>query len=79
MSTTEKYHCNFGLNSKYSDLFSQSDLQISGADEHSDPRAIEHARHPFYIGVAYQPERSALEQKHHPLINAFINAVAIAP
>ena len=78
ISTEEKYHCNFGLNSQYSKIFLESDITISGADENHEPRAIEHTRHPFYIGVAYQPERSALEQKSHPLISAFVKA-AVTP
>lgn len=75
-STTEKYHCNFGLNSQYSNIFNNTNLHISGVDSNNEPRAIELADHPFYIGVAYQPERSALEELPHPLISAFVAAAA---
>jgi len=32
--------------------------------------------HPFFIGTAYQPERSALTGASHPLIEAFVSATA---
>lgn len=75
-STDEKYHCNFGLNPQYASIFSGSDLIISGRDDNSEPRAIEHKLHPFYIGVAFQPERSALIHQTHPLISAFVSAAS---
>lgn len=75
-STDEKYHCNFGLNANFANLFANTDLQITGADKNQQPRAIELKNHPFYIGVAFQPERTALENHSHPLISAFLQAAA---
>ncbi len=75
-STNEKYHCNFGLNKDFENIFANTDLHISGADKNQQPRAIELKDHPFYIGVAFQPERTALENLPHPLISAFLQAAA---
>jgi CTP synthase (UTP-ammonia lyase) len=35
-------------------------------------RAIELDRHPFFIGTLFQPERSALRDRRHPLVTAFV-------
>ncbi|OED40979.1 hypothetical protein AB833_10835 [Chromatiales bacterium (ex Bugula neritina AB1)] len=72
-TTHEKYHCRYGLNKDYIHLFEGTELTISAHDKDNDPRALEISDHPFYMGVAYQPERSALENHRHPLISAFIN------
>lgn len=71
---TEKYHCSYGFNRDYINLFDGSDLMITGQDDDGDPRVIELNSHPFFIGTAFQPERSALNAINHPLINEFILA-----
>ncbi len=73
---TEKYHCSYGIAPQYVGLFEHSALDIAGFDTEGDPRAIEIKSHPFFIGTAYQPERSALAGEPHPLIEAFVSAVA---
>ena len=73
-SIAEKYNCGFGFNGKYLSLFDDSALQIVGHDKDGDVRVIDIQEHPFFTGVAFQPERSALEEKTHPLINAFVTA-----
>ena len=69
---SEMYRCRYGFNPDYIGLFINSELVISGYDTDKEPRVIEHKSHPFFIGVAFQPERSALAQKSHPLISAFV-------
>jgi CTP synthase (UTP-ammonia lyase) len=32
--------------------------------------------HPFYFATLFQPERSALAERSHPLIAAFVQAAA---
>ena len=68
----EKYHCSYGFNRDYLNLFDGSDLLISGLDAQDDPRVIELVNHRFFIGTAFQPERSSLNGNTHPLINQFI-------
>jgi len=70
----EQYHCSFGFNPQYVSLFEGSDLVISAVDANSEPRAVELPGHPFFIGTAFQPERSGLTGELHPLIAAFIRA-----
>ena len=72
LNIREKYHCSYGFNRNYLDLFSGSELLVSGFDDDGDPRCMELTNHPFFIGTAFQPERSALSGKPHPLVNQFI-------
>ena len=71
---TEQYHCSYGVNADYLSMFEGSDLVFSGFDQAGDPRAVELKGHPFFIGTAFQPERSALRKQTHPLITAFVRA-----
>jgi len=70
----EQYNCGFGVNKEYLHLFDDSDLFFTGFDNDHDPRAFELNNHPFFIGTAYQPERSALKKQNHPLITSFVKA-----
>jgi len=72
----EQYRCSFGYNPKYVDIFKDSGMEISGVDPDREPRVIDLTAHPFFIGTAFQPERSALTGQSHPLITAFLNAAA---
>ena len=70
----EAFNCGFGVNPKYLNLFAESELLFSSVDHHGDPKSLELRSHPFFIGTAFQPERSALQNKQHPIIKAFLNA-----
>ncbi|MBZ0286338.1 MAG: CTP synthase [Anaerolineae bacterium] len=72
----EQYHCNYGLNPEYISLFDQSPLRICGHDRAGDVRAMELDGHPFFFATLFQPERSALNSKTHPLISAYVAAAA---
>jgi CTP synthase (UTP-ammonia lyase) len=72
--TIETYHCNYGFNEKYLEDLKKSEFRISGYDNHKEVRIIELKNHPFFITTLFQPERSALKNQNHPLIDAFINA-----
>jgi len=74
--TVEHYFCNFGLNPDFKSLLEQSEMQITGVDENGEARVIELARHPFFIGTLFQPELSAYANVAHPLIMAFLQAIA---
>jgi CTP synthase (UTP-ammonia lyase) len=75
-SAVERYHCNFGMNPACMSWFDTSAMTVSGVDENGSARAIELEGHPFYLGTAYQPERSALAGQPHPLIVAFVGALS---
>ena len=70
----EEYHCGFGVNRDFVQVFENSQLRFSGHDDNGDPRICEVPDHCFFIGTAFQPERSALKQTVHPLITAFLLA-----
>jgi CTP synthase (UTP-ammonia lyase) len=72
---SEKYHCSFGLNPRYTTLFEASGLRITGFDKSGEARVFDLAGHPFYIGTLFQPERSAFNDVAHPLIVAYMQAV----
>jgi CTP synthase (UTP-ammonia lyase) len=75
-SAEETYHCRYGFNSDYFNLLRKSNLKISGKDAEGDVRALELQNHPFFLLTLFQPERSGLMGKDHPLINAFASAAA---
>lgn len=70
----EDYHCSFGVNPDYLFIFDGSDLCFTGHDDLSAPKILELPDHRFFIGTAFQPERSALKQQVHPLIFGFLQA-----
>ncbi|MHC8492464.1 CTP synthase C-terminal region-related (seleno)protein [Thalassospira sp. SM2505] len=72
----ETYRCSYGFNRDYVGLFDGHPLCVSAWDQDGDPRAVELRDHPFFIGTAFQPERSALRGENHPLITAFVRAAA---
>ena len=74
-STSEEYHCRYGLNPRYAERLRSGPLRIAARDGAEDVRAIELDGHPFFIGTLFQPERSAFSGRKHPLIRAFVVAV----
>jgi len=70
----EEYQCSFGVNSKYLLIYKNTDLRFTGFDENKEPRVFEIENHPFFVGTAYQPERSAFKNKTHPMIVSFLKA-----
>ncbi len=73
---TETYRCSYGFNRDYAGLLDGQALQIGAWDADGDPRAVELRNHRFFIGTAFQPERSALRGENHPLITAFVKAAS---
>lgn len=74
-SISEEYFCGYGVNREYLNIFEGSGMYFSGFDEDGDPRSLEISSNKFFIGTAFQPERSALKGTSHPLISAFLHAV----
>ena len=74
----EPFNCGFGLNPKHQELFKETTLKITGVSDDGSARVIELGEHPFFIATLFQPERSAFKNIAHPLIVAFLQAVAAA-
>lgn len=70
----EEYHCNYGPNPAYRARFEAAGLRFTGFDTEGQVRAMELPGHPFFIGTLFQPERSALAGRDHPLVAAFVRA-----
>jgi len=73
-----EYRCNYGLNPAWRARLEAGGLRFTGFDEAGEVRAGELPAHPFFVGTLFQPERSALRGEPHPLITAFVEAVAAA-
>ena len=72
----ETYHCSYGLNPDYMARLERAGLRVNVRGPNGEPRAVELVDHPFFFGTLYQPERSALAGKNHPLISAFVAAAS---
>ena len=75
-TSREAYHCNYGVNALYRARLEAAGLRFSGFDREMQIRALELPSHPFFLGTLFQPERSALAGRSHPLIEAFVRTVA---
>jgi CTP synthase (UTP-ammonia lyase) len=76
--TEEEYNCGFGLNPEYKARLEESGVKIGGVDIEGDARIFEFPGHPFFIATLFQPERSALNGEHHPLVEAYVKAALSA-
>ena len=76
---TEQYHCRYGLSSSYASRLGSGPLRASARDGAGDVRGVELDGHPFFIATLFQPERSALTGRRHPLVEAFVAAVNRPP
>jgi CTP synthase (UTP-ammonia lyase) len=72
----EGYHCRYGLDRRHRARFDGGPMRIVAEDAEGEPKAFELDGHPFFFGTAFQPERSALAGRDHPLISAFVRACA---
>jgi len=75
----ERYYCNFGLNPDYYDELQQKGLCIVGTDSDGEARVLELPHHRFYIGTLFVPQARSEPGKPHPLIVAYLKAVASPP
>jgi CTP synthase (UTP-ammonia lyase) len=74
---TERYYCNFGLNSAYQDQLVGAGLVISGTDESGEARVMELPSHPFFIGTLFVPQANSAKGKPHPIVLAFLRSAAV--
>ena len=72
----EGYHCNYGVSPGWEARLQDGPLRIAARDETGEIRAVELDEHPFFVATLFQPERSALSDADHPLIQAFVEATA---
>jgi CTP synthase (UTP-ammonia lyase) len=73
---TERYHCDYGLNSTYLERLSQGGLSFSGFDDDGQVRIAELPGHPFFVATLFQPELHGDGSQPHPIIVALARAAA---
>jgi CTP synthase (UTP-ammonia lyase) len=71
---TERYHCDYGLNSAYLERLSEGGLRFSGFDDGGQVRIAELPGHPFFVATLFQPELHGDGSQPHPVIVAMAEA-----
>jgi len=77
-SAREEYYCNFGVDPEKVGFLASNRLRISGSDSEGKVRVIELPGHPFYVGTLFVPQTRSTRRQPHPLVTAFLRAVAEA-
>ncbi|HEX8149893.1 MAG TPA: CTP synthase [Pyrinomonadaceae bacterium] len=73
----EEYNCSYGFNPGYLPLLERSAMKVTGVDDEGGVRVVELPEHPFFVATLFQPERSALAGRTHPLVRAFLCAASV--
>ena len=76
LTAVEEYYCNFGVNPKYITQLKSQSLKITGSDSEGEVRVIELTEHPFFIGTLFVPQTRSTPEIPHPLVTAFVKAIA---
>jgi CTP synthase (UTP-ammonia lyase) len=72
--TTERFHCNYGLDARYRSVLEDGRLAFTGSDTDGEARVAELEGHPFFMATLFQPELSHVPGKVHPIISAFVRS-----
>ena len=72
----EEFHCSNELNRRFQPLFEQSGLGVTGIGDEGEARVVELAGARFFVATLYLPQLVAAAGSPHPLIDAFVRAVA---
>jgi CTP synthase (UTP-ammonia lyase) len=72
----EQYYCNFGVNPDAVPLLRAGPLKITGSDDEGEVRVVELPSHPFFIGTLFVPQLKSRAGRPHPLVAAFVRALA---
>ncbi|MFF8280990.1 hypothetical protein ACF05T_33865 [Streptomyces lateritius] len=74
--TTERYHCNYGLDTRHLDTLRAHGLRFTGEDEEGGVRIAELPGHPFFLATLFQPELAGDGSRPHPIVRALARAAA---
>ncbi len=69
----EESEGNFVLNSDYAHIFNNSAMTLVAMNKNKEVKALEIKENRFFIATAFQPERAALKDESHCLIEYFIS------
>lgn len=71
----ERHRHRYEFNNKYLGKFENSELRPVGFNPETElVEVVEHASHPFFIGVQYHPELKSRVEQPHPLFVSFVKA-----
>lgn len=73
---SEEFFCNFEVNPEFEWTAMEAGFPVVARGEQGECRAIESPAHLFFVATLFQPQLSSTEKKPHPLIIAFVQAVA---
>ena len=73
---TEQYYCNFGVHPDRVAVLASGPLAIVGSDAEGEVRVVELPGHPFFIGTLFVPQARSTPAAPHPLVVAFLRAIA---
>lgn len=72
----EQYYCNFGVHPDRVAVLASGPLEVVGSDAEGEVRVVELPGHPFFIGTLFVPQARSTPAAPHPLVSAFLRAVA---
>jgi CTP synthase (UTP-ammonia lyase) len=72
----EEFFCNFEVNPEFEWTAMEAGFPVVARGDQGECRAIESPAHLFFIATLFQPQLTSKEKKPHPLIIAFVQAVA---
>ena len=74
----ERTTCDYGLAPNLQHLAEEYGMQIAGADDTGEVRAVERPEHPFFIGTLYQPQLRSTPDRPHPVFVGLLRAALTA-
>ncbi|MEV6331043.1 hypothetical protein [Streptomyces sp. NPDC051909] len=72
--STERYHCNYGPDSRHLDTLEAHGLRFTGVDDDGQVRIAELPGHPFFLATLFQPELAGDGSRPHPIVRALARA-----
>jgi CTP synthase (UTP-ammonia lyase) len=72
----EEFFCNYEMNPEFEWMAMEAGFPVVARGPQEECRAIESPAHLFYIATLFQPQLSSSERNPHPLIVAYVQAVA---
>lgn len=75
-SAAERYYCDFGLDPARVDELVAAGVRVSGTDGDGEVRIVELPDRRFFLATLFVPQASSTLVRPHPLVSAFLSAVA---
>jgi CTP synthase (UTP-ammonia lyase) len=72
----EEFFCNYEVNPKFEAAVIEAGFPVVARGARGECRAIESPTHQFFIATLFQPQLSSTGENPHPLVMAYLQAVA---